>query len=264
MGIPIYQVDAFTDTPFKGNPAAVCVLDSEADAQWMQNLAAEMNLSETAFVRPVENKWELRWFTPITEVPLCGHATLASAHLLWDSGRADEDAPIVFRTLKSGKLTCVKRDGWISMDFPKDVPEPRDPPKGMLDALRVASHAVSHCRFHWLVELPDKESVLSVSPDFAALSRVVDCSVCVTSVSDDGDPYDFVSRYFAPWAGIDEDPVTGSAHCYLGPYWTQRFGRDQIIGLQASKRSGIVKMHVRDTRVDISGQAVTVFAGELR
>jgi PhzF family phenazine biosynthesis protein len=264
--IPLIQVDAFTDKPFGGNPAAVCLLGSPRDERWMQSVAREMNLSETAFLSPSGDGYDLRWFTPTTEVDLCGHATLASAHALWESGRLASDSPARFRT-KSGLLTCQRRGTWIEMDFPSTPPEDWNPPAGLLDALGVRTLNTARSRFDWLVEVASEAEVRAARPDFGLLKRVEARGVIVTSRAAPGGsavrPVDFVSRFFAPAAGIDEDPVTGSAHCCLAPYWRQRLGRDEMVGWQASARGGEVCVKVVGERVLLSGQAVTVLRGEL-
>lgn len=260
-GIRCLQVDAFTDRPFGGNPAAVCVLDDGRDEQWMQNVAAEMNLAETAFVKRDGDAWDLRWFTPVIEVELCGHATLATAHALWSDGLAGRDEPIRFRT-KSGLLTCTRRGSLIEMDFPATQPEPTDAPEGLVEALGAAPSYVGRTIFDKFV-LVESESVLrSLRPDFGRLRGVRMRGVIVTSTSKDR-RYDFLSRYFAPAAGIDEDHVTGSAHCCLGPFWSNRLGKSDMTAFQASRRGGVVHVRVAGDRVFLAGQAVTVLEGSL-
>jgi len=264
----IIQVDAFTNRPFAGNPAAVCVLDEPAPERWMQHVAREMNLSETAFLHPIDggSRYRLRWFTPAVEVDLCGHATLASAHVLWQDGRADDDAPIEFET-RSGML-AARRDGdWIELNFPA---EPVDAMIHDADELdRIASAlgcpvvAAGLNRFDLLVELADEQSVRSLQPDFDQIETIPVRGVIATSLSSDPD-FDFVSRFFAPQLGVDEDPVCGSAHCCSGPYWASRVGRRELVGHQVSPRGGVVKVRLEgDRRVALIGQAVTVFKGEL-
>lgn len=263
MPIPISIVDAFTAEPFAGNPAAVCVLPEPAAEGWMQDVAREMNLSETAFLVRNGDAFRLRWFTPACEVDLCGHATLASAHVLWLDGHLAEDAEARFDTL-SGRLTCRRlAGGWIAMDFPAEAPEEIEPPAGLLDALGLPGAVwVGRNRMDVLVELGDEAAVLALAPDFRALARQETRGVIVTARAAGGD-LDFVSRFFAPAYGVDEDPVTGSAHCALGPYWAERLGKDELTGRQVSARGGVVELSVGGARVTISGQAVRVLRGEL-
>ncbi|HJS08193.1 MAG TPA: PhzF family phenazine biosynthesis protein [Pirellulales bacterium] len=259
--IRCFQVDAFTDRPFAGNPAAVCLLDQQADAAWMQAFAAELNLSETAFVRRQHDGFSLRWFTPKVEVDLCGHATLASAHILWTEGVVADAEAIRFHT-KSGVLTCRQAWSRIELDFPASVSQTVEPPAGLLDALGLKSAFVARSRFDYLV-LVDQAAVLrSLAPDFRKLIELKTRGIIVTARSDDA-RYDFVSRFFAPAAGIDEDPVTGSAHCCLGPFWAERLGKTDLTGFQASPRGGIVYVRVARDRVILAGQAVTIWRGEL-
>jgi PhzF family phenazine biosynthesis protein len=260
-GIRCLQIDAFTDRPFGGNPAAVCVLDDGRDEQWMQNVAAEMNLAETAFVKRDGDVWDLRWFTPAIEVELCGHATLASAHALWSEGLAGRDEPIRFRT-KSGLLTCTKRGSLIEMDFPATPPSPADAPEGLVEALGAAPSYVGRSIFDKFVLVESESALRSLRPDFARLREIPMRGVIVTSASKDR-RYDFLSRYFAPAAGIDEDHVTGSAHCCLGPFWSSRLGKTEMTAYQASKRGGVVHVRVAGDRVFLAGQAVTVLEGRL-
>ncbi|HUF84949.1 MAG TPA: PhzF family phenazine biosynthesis protein, partial [Acidimicrobiia bacterium] len=215
--VPLYVVDAFASQPFTGNPAAVCLLDEPADEGWMQSVAAEMQHSETAFVRALEDGFELRWFTPTTEVELCGHATLASAHVLWEASRLDSAEPARFHTRFRGLLTAQRTRDGIEMDFPADPPDPATLPDGLADAMGAAPKETMQARAGYLIEVADEREVRGVQPDFALLTQFE--SVILTSTAS-GNGYDFVSRYFAPGYGIDEDPVTGSAHCALGPYWT--------------------------------------------
>ena len=220
MPTPLAIVDAFTDRPFAGNPAAVCLLEAEAEPAWMQRVASEMNLSETAFVRPIEAGFELRWFTPAAEVELCGHATLASAHLLWEAGRVPPDTEIRFETRLRGALACRRdgADGSIFMDFPADPAEPAAPPVGLVERLGVRAVAVGRSRYDWIVELENEAEVLEARPDFPALAAFDTRGVGITARASRAG-FDFVSRFFAPRLRIDEDPVTGSLHCVLAPYW---------------------------------------------
>ena len=263
MGTPIVQVDAFTDRAFAGNPAAVCVLGEPVEADWMQAVAREMNLSETAFLHPEADGFRLRWFTPTVEVSLCGHATLASAHVLWETGRLAPSDTARFHTL-SGLLTAARQpDGWIEMDFPAKRAEPTEVPADLLAALGVERpRFVGRNELDYLVEVEDAAPVRALAPDHARLRTLPVRGVIVTSRAD-GDRYDFVSRFFAPGSGIDEDPVTGSAHCCLGPYWQAQMGKDTFVAYQASPRGGVVRVSVRGERVALGGQAVTVLRGEL-
>ncbi len=257
----IVQVDAFTAEAFRGNPAAVCVLDEARDAVWMQKAAAEMNLAETAFLEPREDGFNLRWFTPAVEVDLCGHATLASAHVLWESGRARPSESIRFHT-KSGLLTAHRRGDWIELDFPATPEEAADTPPGLVEALGAEPLYVGRSRFDYLVELDSEEAVARLRPDFARLAAISTRGVIVTARSARPD-FDFVSRFFAPAVGIDEDPVTGSAHCCLGPFWSRRLGKESFLARQISARGGVVKVRIAGNRVALAGQAVTVLRGDL-
>lgn len=261
MGQKIYQVDAFTCAPFAGNPAGVCLLESAADEGWMQSVAMEMNLSETAFLHAEQDGYRLRWFTPKKEVRLCGHATLASAHVLWESGMMDPSAQARFHTL-SGLLTAEKNGDWIEMDFPARVHERSTPPDGLIEALGATSLSV-HCRDQiYMVELENETAVRELKPDYSLLSRLDVRSVIVTACADSQE-YDFVSRYFAPAVGVNEDPVTGSAHCALAPFWSARLGKQEMRAYQASARGGELIVRLAGDRVILCGQAVTVLAGEL-
>ena len=265
MSVPLLAVDAFTAVPFRGNPAAVCLLDDAADDAWMQDLAAEMNLSETAFVTPRIDGFDLRWFTPTMEVELCGHATLAGAHALWETGRLGPKDRARFHTRMRGELAAVRDDPtFIALDFPAAPSTPIDEPAGLSAALGAPLTVVARNTLHHLVEVDDARTVRTLAPDFAALRAVDVAAVTVTAASDDP-AYDFVSRYFAPRHGVDEDPVTGGAHCSLGPWWGARLGKTEVIGYQASRRGGVVRVRVRpgDPRVTLLGEAVTVWRGEV-
>ena len=255
----LLQVDAFTGEPFRGNPAAVCLLDRERDAQWMQNVAAEMNLSETAFLLPRDGDFSLRWFTPAVEVALCGHATLASAHALWEEKVVQGEAR--FHTL-SGVLKA-RRDGeWIELDFPATHEQSADVPRELLDALGIGKPVyVGRDKFDYLVQVGSEDDVKRLQPDHAALRKVNVRGVIVTCRG--SGEYDFISRYFAPGSGIDEDPVTGSAHCRLAPFWAERLGKNEFLAYQASKRGGTVRVRLDGDRVKLLGRAVTVLRGEL-
>ncbi len=261
MGQTLHVVDAFTAEPFTGNPAAVCVLDAPRDATWMQRVAGEMNLSETAFLYRTAEGWSLGWFTPTTEVKLCGHATLASAFVLWETGVLPASDVARFQTL-SGVLTC-RRDGeWIEMDFPAVIARSCPPPSGLREALGCELTATAANGMDYLVEVADEKSLRALQPDFTALARQPVRGVIVTCRSESPD-FDFVSRFFAPAAGVNEDPVTGSAHCALGPWWQAKLGRSEFTAWQASTRGGLVKLAVRGDRVLLRGQAVRMSTVEL-
>jgi len=262
MGQQITQVDSFTGEPFKGNPAAVCVLPVARDDGWMQAVAREMNLSETAFLVAQADGFDLRWFTPTIEVELCGHATLAAAHVLWETKqlRADEEAR--FHT-QSGLLTAVRRGEWIEMNLPARSSEPVE--QGTIDLSIILGAEPASLRqavYDYLVEVEAEEVVRGLAPDFKSMKQLGSQGVIVTARSTSAE-FDFVSRYFAPGAGIDEDPVTGAAHCALGPYWQTRLGKNEFTAYQASARGGVVKVRVAGDRVLLGGQAVTVMRGEL-
>ncbi len=261
----IYQVDAFTDKPFKGNPAGVCILEKSMPDEWMRSLAMEMNLSETAFVLSQGEAFSLRWFTPRKEVRLCGHATLATAHTLWEAGLIKNEEPILFDTL-SGRLTARRIDGWIELDFPMRKVEPcaaNEAINAALGAIPIANFiSPSEQGDYYLLEFDKAETVRAMNPDFIQLEKCQARAVIVTSRSDDP-AYDFVSRFFAPWLGINEDPVTGSAHCYLAPYWAGKLGKKDFMAYQASARGGVMGCHWEGERVFLRGQAVTIFRGDL-
>jgi len=261
MGVSIVQVDAFTAEAFRGNPAAVCVLPAERDVGWMQDVAREMNLAETAFVRPTGDGFDLRWFTPAVEVDLCGHATLAAAHVLWESDRLEPAATARFHT-RSGLLTAERRGSWIELDFPATPAEETAAPAGLAESLAAAPAFVGRTRFDYLVELESETAVREVRPDFRRLAALGTRGVIVTARSERAED-DFVSRFFAPGAGIDEDPVTGSAHCALAPFWSGRLGKQAFSARQVSARGGVLKVRLDGDRVRIAGQAVTVLRGEL-
>jgi predicted PhzF superfamily epimerase YddE/YHI9 len=258
--IPLDVVDAFSDQPFRGNPASVCCLQHEADAGWMQSLAAEMNHSETAFVWPTADCFQLRWFTPTVEVDLCGHATLAAAHVLWERGLGIESQDLRFLT-KSGVLLARRSGPWIELDFPAERTIDAQAPPELALALGARAVCVQRNRMDWLVELESEQAVRGLQPDFEQLARIPTRGVIVTAQS--SGEFDFVSRFFAPASGVSEDPVTGSAHCALGPYWSTRLHKRYLVGLQVSQRPGIVRVDVHNTRVLLSGQALTIVRGEL-
>jgi PhzF family phenazine biosynthesis protein len=258
----LLQIDAFSDQPFRGNPAAVCLLDRERDEKWMQNVGAEMNLSETAFLLPQKDGWSLRWFTPTTEVALCGHATLASAHALWEEKLLAPGETARFHT-KSGLLTAQQRDGLIELDFPATQEQKSDAPPALLEALGVASpRYVGKNKFDYIVEVGSEDEVRALTPDHALLRQLPVRGVIVTSRGANGQ-YDFISRFFAPGSGVDEDPVTGSAHCCLASYWSQRLKKNSFTAYQASRRGGTLRVRLEGDRVKLAGRAVTVLRGEL-
>lgn len=261
-GVPLLGVDAFTDEPFRGNPAAVCLLDSPRPDDWMQSLASEMNLSETAYVLARDDGYELRWFTPTTEVELCGHGTLASAHALWETGRHPADESVEFHTRWKGTLSATNSPEGITLDFPAAPSVECAAPEGLAAALGSTVVATSVNGLHHIVELADEDAVRAVTPNFERLAATEVGGVAVTARADDGSQhFDFVSRYFAPKYGIDEDPVTGSAHTSLGPYWGARLGKSDLIGHQVSARGGVVRVQLRGDRVNLIGNAVTVWSG---
>jgi len=261
VGLRIFQVDAFTDKAFAGNPAAVCILKEPRDDAWMQDLAREMNLSETAFLSRQEDGFNLRWFTPALEVALCGHATLASAHILWEIGLVSPEEPARFHTL-SGLLTAERKGDWIELNFPATPDQPATAPPRLEQALGLTPKYTGKSKFDYLFEVETEDSVRNLKPDFTLLKTIQVRGVMVTSRAASSG-YDFVSRFFAPGSGIDEDPVTGSAHCCLGPFWSQRLGKDELIAYQASRRGGTVRVRVSGERVYLSGQAITILGGEL-
>lgn len=259
----IIQVDAFSDRAFEGNPAAVCVLSSPPEESWMQAVAREMNLSETAFLLKQDRHYNLRWFTPTTEVPLCGHATLASAHVLWTEGYASTGQELKFAT-KSGMLTAKYQDDWIELNFPANRSQDIPPITKLGDALGVPLKTVLYNSLGYLVEVANAQQVRQLQPNFTLLKQLPIANVIVTSKAEPDSEYDFVSRFFCPGLGIDEDPVTGAAHCCLAPYWRDRLHQDQFLAYQASSRGGVVKINYDGgDRVSLLGQAVTVMRGEL-
>ncbi len=259
----ITVVDAFTDRPFAGNPAAVCLLREPADEAWMLDVAREMNLSETAFLVPLgaEEGFSLRWFTPTVEVDLCGHATLGSAHILWESGALEPHRAAFFST-RSGRLSATKRGDEIELDFPEMTLSHAPVPDGLGTALGASLVRATTTGMDLLVEVASETLLRAISPDFAGIARLPVRGLIVTSRSDSAD-FDFVSRFFAPSVGVPEDPVTGSAHCALAPYWGDRLGKTEMVGFQASARGGIVRVRREDGRVKIGGRAVTVLRAEL-
>lgn len=258
MEIPFFQVDAFTDQPFKGNPAAVCITDQALPEIIMQQIAAENNLAETAFVSRDQDNFKLRWFTPVTEVPLCGHATLATAHILWQQGLAAPQQEIRFDT-QSGWLTAARNEDWITLDFPSFTGHDVQLPQEIKEILGVTPVHTVYVFNRFLVEVATEAEVYNASPDFARLARHP--KVVITARAEKGSEFDFISRFFAPCIGINEDPVTGSAHCCLAPYWSAKLGKQEMLAYQASARGGIVKVKVEGDRTFMSGQAVTLIKG---
>ena len=258
--VKCWQVDAFADRPFAGNPAAVCWLDEAADPAWMQAVAAEMNLSETAFARRLEDGYELRWFTPVVEVDLCGHATLATAHALWTAGVV-ADETLRFHT-RSGLLSCTRAGDWIELDFPATPASAASPAPPLVAGLGAEPRYVGDSKFYTLVEVESAEIVRALRPDFDKLGQAPTLGVIVTARSDDR-RFDFISRFFAPALGVNEDPVCGSAHCVLAPYWAAKLGKSQLTAYQASARGGVLRLRIDGDRVTLGGQAVTVWQGEL-
>lgn len=263
----ILVVDAFTNRPFAGNPAAVCVLTGPADERWMQDVAREMNLSETSFLHweDASGSFRLRWFTPAVEVDLCGHATLAAAHVLWTEGHLPSDSPAWFQT-RSGLLKAERRDDWIAIDLPVTpvqlLPGSMVDSDSLAEVVRAPVRFAGYSRFDCLIELESEAAVRSVSPDMTKLAELPVRGVIVTARAETPG-YDFVSRFFAPRVGIDEDPVCGSAHCCLGPYWGEKLRKSEMVAYQASARGGVIRVGLRGDRVRLGGQAVTVLKGEL-
>ena len=261
MKLTIFQVDAFTNKPFSGNPAGVCVLPEPRADHWMQQVAIEMNLSETAFLLRQDDGFNLRWFTPAVEVDLCGHATLASAHTLWETGYLQPTQQARFHT-RSGLLTADRTGDWIELDFPARPEEPAEAPPELVQALGVPIRYTGNGAVGYLVEVDTEETVRTIKPDMTLLGRLPVQGVIVTSVAT-SPGFDFISRYFAPGVGINEDPVTGAAHCCLGPYWSKRLNKNEFVAYQASARGGTVRVRVIGDRVRLGGQAVTVLRAEL-
>ncbi|MCI0342960.1 MAG: PhzF family phenazine biosynthesis protein [Planctomycetales bacterium] len=261
LGPPIYHVDAFAEKPFSGNPAAVCLLPAPKEPAWMQAVAREMNLSETAFVSPQSDGWDLRWFTPKAEVDLCGHATLASAHVLWDEGKLPAGQPARFQT-RSGLLTASRRGDLVELDFPASPPGPAPEPQGLSWALGTKPSVIAKYRLgDYLLEYGLEAEVRALAPDFGQLAKIECRGVVATARA--GGTFDYVCRFFAPRVGVPEDPVTGSAQCGLAPWWGKKLGKTEMTGFQASERGGIVRVRLYRDRVGIAGGAVTVAKGHL-
>lgn len=263
MSLPLFQVDAFTAEPFHGNPAAVVLLDHERAEDWMQKVAAEMNLAETAFLLPTGTKWALRWFTPTVEVELCGHATLASCHVLWQTGRIAPTDIAQFDT-RSGRLTAARRGDTIELDFPaRPATEAPEHARAVAALLNGTPRWVGQNHLEdLLVRLERADEVTQFKPNFDRIAALDAGGLIITAPASEG-RYDFVSRYFTPQQGINEDSVTGAAHCALGPYWSKELNREVVTGFQASQRGGTVRVTMRGSRVGLAGHAVTVFRGEL-
>lgn len=261
MPIPITQVDAFTNEPFAGNPAAICILDEPRDDQWMQSVAVEMNLAETAFLQKRDDGYDLRWFTPAFEVDLCGHATLAAAHVLWEQGHLQPGEQARFHT-RSGLLTARRKDDWIELDFPAEPAEEIPPVPDLIESLGARPQWFGKNRMDHLVLVQSEQILRNIKPDMPRLASVTERGTIVTARADSAD-YDFVSRFFAPAAGVDEDPVTGSAHCCLAPFWQERLNKSRFTAYQASPRGGVLRIELRSDRVLIAGQAVTTLRAQL-
>lgn len=263
MPIPLLQVDAFTSEPYSGNPAAVCLLRAPAPDDWMQSLAAEMNLSETSFIEPRnDGSFSLRWLTPTCEVDLCGHGTLAAAHAVWDWGLKRGDEPVRFHS-RSGELLCRRDEEFITMDFPACPPVAWDAADDVSRVLGRTPTWVGRDPQNKLIALLEREeAVRGCAPDFRALAALPHQGCVITAPSDD-DRFDFVSRFFAPAVGVDEDPVCGSAHCALGPFWAERLSKSDLMAHQISARRGVLRLRVQGDRVELAGRAVTVLKGEV-
>ncbi|WP_199425677.1 PhzF family phenazine biosynthesis protein [Thermaerobacillus caldiproteolyticus] len=257
----IFLINAFTDQPFTGNPAAVCVLPGSKDAEWMQKVAKEINLPTTAFLEYTNGGFSLRWFTPTTEIPLCGHGTLASAYVLWEMGYIKAEHPVSFST-KSGILTATVKNGWIELDFPSAPDHEITAPDKLIKALGVVPKYVEKNQLDYIVEVESEDIEKNLTPDIGSIAQLPIRGVIVTSRSSSG-KFDFISRFFSPAQGIVEDAVTGSAHCCLGPYWKRRLNKDEFIAYQASARGGMIKVKMSNNHVLLSGKAVTVLKGEL-
>jgi predicted PhzF superfamily epimerase YddE/YHI9 len=261
MSLDLWLIDAFTDTPFRGNPAGVCLLPAPKPDDWMQSVAREMNQAETAFLVRGNDGFDLRWFTPTVEVDLCGHATLASAHFLWADRHLKPRAAAQFHT-RSGLLTAKRKDGWILLDFPATVAAACDPPPYLLDAVKAPGAPVFKSKFDYMVVMENPGKLRALTPDGRLLRGIEARGIIVTAPSDEAG-VDFISRFFAPSVGVDEDPATGSAHCALAPYWAARLGRPALVGRQVSARGGTVRVEHAGDRVILGGKAVTVLKGQL-
>lgn len=262
MSLPLFHVDAFTHIPYAGNAAAVCMLDGPREDAWLQHVASEMNLAATAFLLPEADGYRLRWFSAQVELELCGHGTLASAHTLWKQSYLPREAQARFFT--RGGLLTARRDGsWIELDFPAKPEEVVEVPPVLVESLGVTPRYVGKSQLDYLVEVESEAVVRSIQPDFGRLATLPARGVIVTAAASPASAHDFVSRFFCPSVGIPEDPVTGSAHCVLSPFWSKRLGREQLTGYQASTRGGVVRVRLDGDRVRLGGQAVTILRGEL-
>jgi len=263
MSLPLFHVDAFTNTPFAGNSAAVCLLDEPRADAWLQQVASEMNLAATAFLYPQDNGYRLRWFSAKVELELCGHGTLASAHTLWEQGYLPHDTQARFYT-RAGLLTARREGGWIELNFPARPEEAIVDPQPLLAAsLGITPLYIGKSQLDYLAEVASEEVLRTIQPNFAQLATFPTRGVIVTAAANPASEYDFVSRFFCPSVGINEDPVTGSAHCVLSPFWSKRLGRAQLTGYQASERGGTVRVYLNGDRVYLSGQALTILRGQL-
>ncbi|GCE21771.1 PhzF family phenazine biosynthesis protein [Dictyobacter kobayashii] len=262
MSLRLFHVDAFTHTPFAGNSAAVCVLDGPREDSWLQLVAREMNLAATAFLYPQDDGYRLRWFSASVELELCGHGTLASAHTLWEQGYLASNAEAHFYT-RGGFLTARQAGEWIELNFPAKPEVAAENNTVITASLGVTPRYVGKSQLDYLVELDSEETVRNLRPDFGQMATLPARGVIITAAATDSSDYDFVSRFFCPSVGINEDPVTGSAHCVLSPFWSKRLGRAQLTGYQASERGGIVRVLHDGDRVRLGGQAVTVMHSEL-
>ena len=257
----MFHINAFSEQAFNGNPAAVCLLDTSKPDGWLQSVAAQMNLSETAFVLPANGGFSLRWFTPLKEVDMCGHATLASAHILWQQGIVSRQDTIFFETL-SGKLSARLQENHIELDFPRLNFLPIEPPQQLIKCMGISPIFSAMFGEKHLFVIEDQQLLEQLAPDFSALQSLAGRGVSVTCKSNNSQ-YDFVSRYFAPWVGINEDPANGSSHCALTPYWAERLNKKELNAYQASARGGELKLRLAGDRVKISGRAITVLKAEL-
>lgn len=263
MSLALFHIDAFTNTAFAGNAAAVCILDEPREDGWLQQVASEMNLAATAFLYPQNDGYHLRWFSAKVELELCGHGTLASAHTLWEQGYLPHDSQARFYT-RAGLLTARREGDWIELDFPAKPEEAVVESQPVIaESLGVTPLYIGKSQLDYLVEVASEEIVRTIQPNFAQLATVPSRGVIVTAAAQEAGGYDFVSRFFCPSVGINEDPVTGSAHCVLSPFWSKRLGRAQLTGYQASKRGGTVRVRLDGDRVRLGGQAVTIFRTQL-
>lgn len=258
--IPFYQADAFTDQPFKGNPAAICFLNEPLPDETLQAIAAENYLPETAFVLPLEKGYSLRWFSPEVEIPLCGHATLATAHVMWSEGMVSETEALHFHTL-SGELIVTKASEWLHLNFPGFKEEIFEINTLLEESIGLKIKHLCKMNHYLVLEVDNPKDILVIQPKMEILKNLN--PVVVTAKADEDSPYDFISRFFGPSIGIPEDPVTGSAHCCLGPYWSSRLGKTKMLGYQASQRGGEVMVQILGDRVQLSGKAVTVIKGQM-